>query len=292
MRFQRSFTVPARQRAVLDALTNVERIAACLPGGLVDGRARGSRFGGQFALQLGSATAPYSAIIAISERDDDAGRAVVTVQGNDDQGDGTADATATFAVAPAASGSEVQVLVEVVLGGRLAQVPDGDAVAEGYTRNAVAKLRAGILSDSAAPAAPEPPTAGAATSKETPAEPAPAFGHAPPDEVGPSAREEAPAEKSPRFGAAAPQEADAIGARDVPPLADRPAPEPPAAAEAGLPAPPPPAAAAAPRPPPPPPPRRPTERAPPPVRRRADARPGRRVAGRASAARACATSRA
>src|SRR4051794_18623107 len=157
MRFQRSFTVPARQRAVLDALTNVERIAACLPGGLVDGRARGSRFGGQFALQLGSATAPYSAIIGIAERDDAAGRAVVTVQGNDDQGDGTADATATFTVSAAGASTDVQVTVDVKLGGRLSDVPDADAIAESYCRNAIAQLRADIVATADAPAtAPEP----------------------------------------------------------------------------------------------------------------------------------------
>ena len=61
-----------------------------LPGGLVDGRARGGRFGGQFALQLGSAAAPYSAIIEVTDRDEAAGRGVVGVRANDDEGDGTA----------------------------------------------------------------------------------------------------------------------------------------------------------------------------------------------------------
>src|SRR3954454_7011503 len=118
MRFERSFTVPASPSAVLAALTDVERVAGVLPGGLVDGRRRGTRFGGQFALQLGSATAPYSAIVAVGEREDDAGRAVITVQGNDDQGDGTADVTATFTVTPADAGSAVEVVVEVTLSGR------------------------------------------------------------------------------------------------------------------------------------------------------------------------------
>ena len=98
MKVQRSFTVPASQAAVLAGLTDVAKIAECLPGGLVEGRERGGRFGGSFALQLGTATAPYTAIIAIAERDDEAGRAVVTVSGHDDQGDGTAEVTAAFAV--------------------------------------------------------------------------------------------------------------------------------------------------------------------------------------------------
>src|SRR5215210_1896962 len=98
MKVQRSFTVPAPPAAVLTGLTDVAKVAECLPGGLIDGRERGGRFGGSFALQLGTATAPYTAIIAVAERDDAAGRAVVTVSGHDDQGDGTAEVTATFAV--------------------------------------------------------------------------------------------------------------------------------------------------------------------------------------------------
>src|SRR3954471_4744905 len=101
MRFERSFTVPASPADVLAALTDVERVAGVLPGGLVDGRARGERFGGQFALQLGSATPPYRAIGARGAPARDAGRAIVSVRANDDQGDGPADVTATFDVAAA-----------------------------------------------------------------------------------------------------------------------------------------------------------------------------------------------
>src|SRR4051812_6289331 len=150
MRFERSFTVPAAPATVLAALADVERVARVLPGGLIDGRARGERFGGQFALQLGSATAPYSAIIAVTERDDAAGRAVVSVRANDDQGDGAADITATFEVAAADAGSSVATAVDIELGGRLAEVPDADDVAGVYARNAIAQLRAGIVADTGA----------------------------------------------------------------------------------------------------------------------------------------------
>ena len=116
-----------------------------LPGGLVDGRARGGRFGGQFALQLGSAAAPYSAIIEVTDRDEAAGRRVVGVRANDDEGDGTADVAATFTVGPGDPGSDVVVVVEVTLGGRLADVPDADDLAQTYARNAIAQLRAGVV---------------------------------------------------------------------------------------------------------------------------------------------------
>ena len=161
MRFERSFSIPRPPAAVLADLTDVERIASVLPGGLVDGRARGGRFGGQFALQLGSAAAPYSAIIEVTDRDEAAGRGVVGVRANDDEGDGTADVAASFTVGPGDPGSDVVVVVEVTLGGRLADVPDADDLAQTYARNAIAQLRAGVVAGEGDGGAADEPAGGA-----------------------------------------------------------------------------------------------------------------------------------
>jgi len=155
MRVTRSFTVPASASGVLAGVTDVERIAECLPGGLIDGRRRGDRFGGSFALQLGTQTAPYTAIIAAQERDDATGRAIVTVSGHDDQGDGTAEVTAKFAVREEAGTSAVDLELDIELGGRLARAPDIDETVTSFARTSVAALRAG-LAPAAAPPAPGP----------------------------------------------------------------------------------------------------------------------------------------
>ncbi len=169
MRFERSFSIPRPPAAVLADLTDVERIASVLPGGLVDGRARGGRFGGQFALQLGSATAPYSAIVELTERDEAAGRGVVGIRANDDGGDGTADVSVTFTVVQGDPGSDVAVVVDVTLGGRLADVPDADDLAQTYARNAIAQLRAGVVAGEG-----DAPATGAAAGAAAVAEPEPA----------------------------------------------------------------------------------------------------------------------
>jgi carbon monoxide dehydrogenase subunit G len=187
MKVQRSFTVPAPPAAVLAGLTDVTKIAECLPGGLVDGRERGGRFGGSFALQLGTATAPYTAIIAVPERDDASGRAVVTVSGHDDQGDGTAEVTATFAVRAQGDMTAVDLELDVELGGRLAQAPDVEATASSYARTSVAALRSSV----AAPAEPLPPPPPEAAVSEEPLvpvmPPTPPPVRAPPGEAGWSA---------------------------------------------------------------------------------------------------------
>ncbi len=274
MKVQRSFTVPASQAAVLAGLTDVAKIAECLPGGLVEGRERGGRFGGSFALQLGTATAPYTAIIAVAERDDEAGRAVVTVSGHDDQGDGTAEVTAAFAVRGQGDVTAVDLELDVELGGRLAQAADVEATAESYARTSVAALRSSV----AAPAEPLPPPPPEATVSEEPlvpvmpptpppvepphppeapaaAEPEPPADTEPPPPIAAEPRGPEPAvvpeppaaEPEPPAAEPEPPVAEPPAAAAEPPAAEPPAAEPPAAAPeppaAEPPAPEPPAAA-------------------------------------------------
>ena len=157
----RSFTVPVPASRVLAGVTDVERIAECLPGGVIDGRRRGDRFGGSFALQLGTQTAPYTAIIAAPERDESTGRATVTVSGHDDQGDGTAEVTARFAVREEAGTSAVHLELDIELGGRLARAPDIEQTITSFARTSYAAGGAGSLG--AAGAAGSAPRAGRAT---------------------------------------------------------------------------------------------------------------------------------
>jgi carbon monoxide dehydrogenase subunit G len=186
MKVQRSFTVPGSPRDVLDALTDVERVAECLPGGLVDGRSRGGRFGGSFALQLGSSTAPYTAIVAASERDAAGGRAVVTVSGHDDQGDGTAEVTARIAVSEIGDSTAVALDLDIELGGRLAGDPEIEATVETYARTSIAALRSGLVAPAGEPRGAEPPS---------PAEPAEPRAAEPPAAAEPRVAEPPAAER-------------------------------------------------------------------------------------------------
>jgi uncharacterized protein len=242
MKVQRSFTVPGSPRDVLDALTDVERVAECLPGGLVDGRSRGGRFGGSFALQLGSSTAPYTAIVAAPERDAAGGRAVVTVSGHDDQGDGTAEVTARIAVSEIGDSTAVALDLDIELGGRLAGDPEIEATVETYARTSIAALRSGLVAPAAEPRGAEPPPPAEPAeprAAESPAEPLPPAGPRvaePPEAERPPAEPRAaeppapPAE--PRV--AEPPEAERPPATEPPPSEPRIA-EPPAEARAAEP---------------------------------------------------------
>ena len=234
MRVTRSFTVPVPASTVLDGVTDVERIAGCLPGGVIDGRRRGERFGGSFALQLGTQTAPYTAIIAAPERDDSSGRAVVTVSGHDDQGDGTAEVTATFAVREEGSASAVDLELDIELGGRLAQAPEIEQTVTTFARTSVAALRAG-LSPAASPPAPTPASSDEPAAEEPPplevpraeppaAEP-PAVAAAPAEPVAPPPPLRAPEPAAPEPPVPEPPAVEPLHA------AEPPAPEPPAAPE-------------------------------------------------------------
>jgi carbon monoxide dehydrogenase subunit G len=236
MRMTRSFTVPAPRARVLDGLTDVERVAESLPGGVVEGRRRGERYGGSFALQLGTQTAPYTAIIGVAERDDAAGRAVVTISGHDDQGDGTAEVTAAFSVREEGGTSAVDLDLDIELGGRLAAAPDVEASVQSFARTSVAALRSGIAPGARPPARGPEETdevRSAAPAAIEPLPPAPPPAPEPPAAAAPPPAPEPPAVAEPP--APDPAVVATPPAEEPPHEEPPPAPEPPSAAPPPLP---------------------------------------------------------
>jgi carbon monoxide dehydrogenase subunit G len=160
MDLQHTFTVPVPPAEAWTILTDLERIAPCMPGAQLT-EVEGEEFRGQVKIKVGPITATYKGVARFVERDEAAGRAVLRAEGRDAR-QGNAHATITATLTPSGTGTEVTVDTDLTISGKVAQFGRGmlAEVSAKLIDQFVACLDADLLSGApAAPAAttPEPP---------------------------------------------------------------------------------------------------------------------------------------
>jgi carbon monoxide dehydrogenase subunit G len=121
MEIKNAFTIEAPYREVWDALLDVERVAPCMPGAQIEERLDDAAYNGRFRIKVGPVTAAYRGRIEIAERDDDRGVVVMRGSGNDASGAGTANAVITSTVTDRGDHTEVEMVTELDVTGRVAQ---------------------------------------------------------------------------------------------------------------------------------------------------------------------------
>jgi carbon monoxide dehydrogenase subunit G len=114
-------TSPERAWAVL---TDIERIAPCLPGAELQ-EIDGDEFRGVVKVKVGPITAQYKGKATFVERDDAAHRAVLRAEGRDTRGQGNASATITATLVPDGDGTVVKVVTDLHITGKVAQFGRG-----------------------------------------------------------------------------------------------------------------------------------------------------------------------
>jgi len=105
-------------------LTDLERIAPCMPGVHLDS-ADGDEFGGRLKVKVGPITADYAGVARFVERDVEAWTVVWRAEGRETRGKGNAAATVTMELSPEDTGTRVQVRTDLAISGRLAQFGRG-----------------------------------------------------------------------------------------------------------------------------------------------------------------------
>ena len=125
MRLEHHFTVPAPPEAVWPLLLDVERVAPCLPGAEMAERIDESTYKVAVAVALGPMKLTYRGEVAIAEADPAALRAVMRAKATEARGQGTASATITTTLSPDGTGTRAEVVSEVQLTGRVAQMGQG-----------------------------------------------------------------------------------------------------------------------------------------------------------------------
>jgi hypothetical protein len=105
-------------------LTDVERIAPCLPGAQLQ-EIEGEEYRGIVKVKVGPITAQYKGKATFIERDDVGYRVVLDAAGRDTRGAGNACAIITAVLEPAGSGTHVTVTTDLTVTGKVAQFGRG-----------------------------------------------------------------------------------------------------------------------------------------------------------------------
>lgn len=133
MEFSHSFIVDASVEQVWELLSNVEKIAPCLPGAQLT-EIKGEEYHGVVKVKVGPITSQYKGVATMDSIDQQARRMQIAAQGRDSKGAGNAKASIAVAVESArdegatrgdATGTTVKVDVDLGLTGRVAQFGRG-----------------------------------------------------------------------------------------------------------------------------------------------------------------------
>ena len=194
MKLEQSFEVAAPIERVWEALIDVERVAPSLPGAAITGRNEDGSYNGTFTIKIGPTTAAYTGKLEMEHVDKDAYTATLQAQGNDQRGQGGAQATIVSRLSPAGeAATRVEVDTDYHITGRLARFGRGGMIEDISER--LLREFASRLQSSLAGGEPVAPTAeangGAAAAEEAAA--APSEGGAP-SEAAPSEAAAAPTE--------------------------------------------------------------------------------------------------
>jgi len=124
MELSNEFVVAVPVDAAWALLTDVERIAPCLPGAELS-EVEGDEYRGSVKVKVGPITTTYQGVARFVELDVAAHRAVLKAEGRESRGQGNAAATITATMTPAGAGTRVTVTTDLAISGKVAQFGRG-----------------------------------------------------------------------------------------------------------------------------------------------------------------------
>jgi carbon monoxide dehydrogenase subunit G len=124
MELTNTFDVSVPVETAWAVLTDVERIAPCLPGAQLQ-EIEGDEYRGIVKVKVGPITAQYKGKATFVEKDDVNHKAVLDASGRDTRGQGNASATITAQLEPSGAGTHVTVTTDLTVTGKVAQFGRG-----------------------------------------------------------------------------------------------------------------------------------------------------------------------
>jgi uncharacterized protein len=219
MELTNEFTVAVPVEQAWAVLTDVERIAPCMPGAQLQ-EVDGDEYRGVVKVKVGPVTAEYRGKAMFLERDPERRRAVLRAEGRETRGQGNASATISANLAPSGEGTTVTVVTDLSITGRVAQFGRGVLadVSNKLLGQFVDCLERTVIGDGVSAAPPSgaaaPGGAGTDEPKESPGNPG-ADQSASPQE-GAAATADGGAQAAPSIGAGSDGDRTAAGASRVP----------------------------------------------------------------------------
>ncbi|MGW2719301.1 SRPBCC family protein [Streptomyces sp. NPDC001492] len=124
MELHHEFTVPVPVDEAWQTLLDIERIAPCMPGAMVE-EYDGKTVTGSVKVKVGPITVTYKGTAVFEEQDETAHRMVLIAGGRETRGQGTARATVTGTLSERDGGTAVSVRTDLTVTGRPAQFGRG-----------------------------------------------------------------------------------------------------------------------------------------------------------------------
>lgn len=154
MELSNEFTVDAPIEQAWAVLTDLERIAPCMPGAQLT-EVEGDEFRGNIKIKVGPITAQYKGAASFVSKDDASHTAVLKAEGRDTRGQGNASATITATLTPAGGGTKVVVGTDLTITGKVAQMGRGVLadVSAKLLDQFVVSLERDVLKESTSPTA-------------------------------------------------------------------------------------------------------------------------------------------
>ena len=120
MELKNEFRVSVPIDAAWAVLTDLERVAPCMPGAELQ-EIEGDEYRGIVKVKVGPITAQYKGTARFLEKDDAQHRAVLRAEGRDTRGQGNASATVVATATPDEGGTLVSIETDLSITGKVAQ---------------------------------------------------------------------------------------------------------------------------------------------------------------------------
>src|SRR3954468_22397015 len=124
MRLSNDITVDAPAEALFSFVTDIERVATCLPGARIEA-SDGDQYRGSMRVKVGPITAHYRGTVQLLELDADARRAVLRARADETAGQGRAEARIVTAIEEVDGASRLRMDTDLQISGRVAQFGRG-----------------------------------------------------------------------------------------------------------------------------------------------------------------------
>lgn len=124
MDLSNDFRVSAPIEQAWEILTDLERVAPCMPGATLH-EVLGDEYRGAVKIKVGPITAEYKGTVRIAKMDEANRQVVLLAEGRESRGQGNAEATITATLTPDGEGTAVAILTELSITGKVAQFGRG-----------------------------------------------------------------------------------------------------------------------------------------------------------------------
>lgn len=138
MKLENQFTLGLPIEEVWPALLDVERMAKCLPGAVIETGDADGVYRGSLTVKLGPMTVDYQGTARLQDVDEDTHTASLAVQARERKGSGTAGAAITNRLEAENGGTRVTAETDLNITGRAAQL--GGAIMEEIARTMIDKF--------------------------------------------------------------------------------------------------------------------------------------------------------